>query len=106
MLAAASNFKQKILLMKNILRDVIAEKCQLPQVEDTFKAAEDLGLVLPSAVHEIFLNWRADECTRTSQFSRLSDLFAKSDAGGYLSIQQYPAVSDFIRCFMNTCGIT
>jgi hypothetical protein len=106
MLAAASNFKQKIILMKNILRDVIAEKCQLPQVEDTFKAAEDLGLVLPSAVHEIFLNWRADECTRTSQFSRLSDLFAKSDAGGYLSTQQYPAVSDFIRCFMNTCGIT
>ena len=65
MLAAATDLKKKRLLMKNIVRDVIAEKCQLPQVEDTFKTAEDFGFMLPSAVHEIFLNWRADECTRT-----------------------------------------
>ena len=44
--------QKKIAAMKNIVRDVIAEKCQLPQVEATVKDAADFGLQFSPAVHE------------------------------------------------------
>ena len=56
--------------MKTIVRDVIAEKCQLPQVGATCKDATDLGFEFSPAVHEIISKWRADECTRTLQYLR------------------------------------
>ena len=91
---AAEQAWQKIVAMRSILKDVLAEKCMLPQAEVTFKNAFDLGLTFSSAIHEIYLNWRADECTRTSQWRSSSDMFSKSvlEKNKRLTLEQYHCV--------------